>query len=428
MRATLLERPDVKLEDLEQFPDARDRERWTIVEAWAREGRPVREAIRISEHGAMPVSGGAVETGQVVLQNVPVQPYEINPARFFVATERNFVNVASFAAANDTPWTPVQLPSVGVYAKLVVQFVGSIDVGVAAATSTAKWPYGLLESIAFTANGQDDLFSCSGLALKVLERPRYPYLNSFSQDLAGAAVPVAGAGQNLAVGNIPLRLTWEIPLAFDESSLVGSVFAQAKALSLLLRGKTANVNQIATIGGGGTVVLNANSTWNVALQFFQIPVDQTGKIVLPDLRYLHGYNELLTPFASLGDVRTGMIRVAGTLQRIFAQNVQQNVAPPAFYNPSAAADVTQYRVEFGANKIPYRFVPAQFLTDENAKDYGAVLPYAFVCLDLARYNAVRDAVNLAGVTELFWVTTLGAGAAAPSASAQQRVVQETLFQ
>jgi hypothetical protein len=425
-RASLLEPTDgIKVEELFAFPELA---KWPYIEAHARAGTPIGEAIEIAEWGVMPVAGGAVETGQVVLQNVPVQPYEINPARFFVATERNFTGVADFAATNDNAWVPVQLPSVGIYAKLVIQFVGSIDVGVAAATSTAKWPYGLLESVAFTANGQDDLFSCSGLALKALERPRYPYLNAFSQDLAGAAVPVPGGGQNLAVGNIPLRLTYEIPLAFDESSLVGAVFAQAKALSLLLRGKTANVNQIATIGGGGTVVLNVNSTWKVALQFFQIPVDQTGRIVLPDLRYLHGFNELLTPFASLGDVKTGMIRVAGTLQRIFAQNTQANVAPPVFYNPSSATDVAEYRVEFGANKIPYRFSPAQFLTDENAKDYGAVLPYAFVCLDLARYNAVRDAVNLAGVTELFWVTKLGAGAAAPSASAQQRVIQETLFQ
>lgn len=408
----------IRPSSLEPFPS---REMWDLIRAWASLGIPLREAFRMAEWGVAPVAGGAVESGQVVLQNVPVAPYEINPPMFFAGTEPNFYQITNFAFSADVQWTPVALPQVGIYGKIVLQFDGTVTIGVANATTTDKWPYGLLDSVAFTANGQDDLYSCQGLALKAHEIARHPYDNSTGDDEVG---PGIGSGGTLAVGTVDLRLTWEIPLEFDPSSVIGGVFAQSKALSLLLKGRDAAIAQIATAGGGGTVTIAG--TWYVGLKTYQVPVAQDGKLIFPDIRLLHGFNELVKPFSSVGDVEVPLIRVNGSLQRLLVQMVQKSTAAPNFYEPIDEATLTRYRLRFGGNKVPWDFNPAQFLVSQNVRDYGRTLPYHYVALDFARHNPVRDSINLAGITEAYWISTLASGATAPD-NGQARVVEETLF-
>lgn len=411
-----------RLEDLPPFPVKPDV--LPLVETWlsTHPELSLERAVEVAEWGYPPVAGGATQSGEIKLQNVPVSPFVIDPPRWFQSTEGNSYETKTFAFDAGTPWVDFQIPRVGIHAKVTLQLIGTLDVvlGAGSATTTQKWPYGFLDAVAFTANGQDDLYSCQGIALKGQEATRYPYFQNPSN--GDAVGPGIGGGLALPGGATPIRLTYELPHAFDESSNVGSLFAQSDQLYLGARGKDAPMNQLVTLAGGATAVLSG--TWHVAVDIFQVPVAENGQMVLPDLRFLHGFNEVLTPFSNTGDVKSGLVKTSGVLQRVFTQVVQQSAAAPDFYDP--ATEIDEYRLQYGANKKPYIF-RGDRLIGRNARAYGALLPYRYVTLDLSRWNPTRDVVSLASITEAAWVSKV-ADAAAPTASAQQRVVQETLFQ
>jgi hypothetical protein len=418
---------------------------WASSPAAVMQGLSVSEILERAEWGIPPVGGGAVGTSQVTLQNVPVAPYTIDPGSFFAATEPNFLQAAAAPAFSaGAGFGPIQLPAVGIYESIEISFNGTVAQTTAVGTTTAAWPYDMLPLIQFVANGQDNLYSCSGMMLKDLEAVRYPYLISGSAtptlpqsgsnvaqgDVTGFGI---GGGLNVPVAATPISLTWEIPFAIDQSSLVGGVFAQARSLNLLLQGNQASIAHLITNSTGTTVI---SGTFSIGLKTYSVPVagnGQNAQLLIPDLRFLHGFNQVPTPFSNVGDVRTIMNRVDGSLMRIFHHAYQLGTDPLVFYVPYGAASATlgsysKYTLQFGGNKNPWNYNPASFLVDRNVFDYGAPLPYHAVCLDLARYNAVRDAINLAGVTELYWIATIAGGATAPGASASSIIVQETLFQ
>lgn len=413
MRSALM---PAQLTDLPDFP-VENRDQLEILEQWLQTGSSFEEAVANSAHGIRPISGGALSSGQVMLQNVPIgQEFVTEPGAFFQGTERNQYRVDQFAFSAGNSWVPVELPQVGIISKIVLQFVGTVTQATATGTTTPLWPYGMLDESQFTANGSDDLFACQGVSLKALEATRYPYNNSTADDV----IPIgSGGGLTLTVAAHPIRLTYEIPLAMDESSMIGALFAQARALTLQLRGRDSSTARLVTNGGGTSTI---SGTWHVAVETYRIPV-RDGKMVLPDLRFLHGFNEVPKTHTNSGDVTSPLTRTNGALQRLFVQNIKDTANPNVHYSPTASADVEEYRLEVHGNKKPYIFTPAQTLASRNVRDYGRVLPSSFVVLDLVRYNPTRDVINLGGLSELAWVTKI---AAAPT-NGQQRIVQETLF-
>lgn len=403
------------LTDLPEFPVS-DPAQLEALEQWLACGTDWDDAIRYAESGIRPISGGAISQGQVMLQNVPVgQPFAIKPAEFFAGCERTEYRAAQVAFGAGNTWTPVELPQIGILAKIVVQFVGTLTQTTATGTSTALWPYGLLDSVAFTANGSDNLFDCQGVSLKALEAVRYPYFNSTADDLVG---PGVGAGLTIPTGATSLRLTYEIPLAMDEASLVGALFAQSTALALQLTGRDAATARLVTNGGGTTAIAG---TWHISIEMYRPPAHE-GTLLLPDLRLLHGFHEIPRTHTNTGDVASPLTRTHGTLQRLFVQNIQDTANPIDYYSPVTAAEVVEYRLEIHGAKKPRVYTPAQGLVSRNVRDYGRVLPNSFVALDLVRYNAGRDVIRLDGLTEIQWITNIGA---AP-VNGQQRIVQETL--
>jgi hypothetical protein len=401
--------------DLPEFP-VTDPEQLEVLEQWLATGSDWDQALQASEWGVRPISGGAISDGAVLLQNTPVgAPFEINPGAFFAGTERTEHRHAQVAFAAGATWTPVELPQVGVLAKIIVQFVGTAVQATASGTTTPLWPYGLLDNVEFTGNGSDALFSCQGVSLKALEATRYPYLNSTADDLIG---PGVGGGLTLNTGTTNLRLTYEIPIAMDESSLIGALFAQSSALALQLTGRDAAVARLVTNSGGTTTI---SGTWHVAIEYYRAPTRE-GKMLLPDLRFLHGFHEVAKAHSNTGEVSSPLTRTNGALQRLFVQNIKDTANPVVYYSPTSSTDVTEYRLEIHGSKKPRVYTPAQALVARNVRDYGRVLPNSFVVLDNIRYNPTRDVIHLGGLTEIQWVSNV----AAPT-NGQQRIVQETLF-
>jgi hypothetical protein len=387
-----------------------------LFEAWLATGRcTYSEALERSCWGIAPMEGGAVDSTQgTKIQNAPLDaPFEFNPAAFFASTETNWYKAgeASFAIASSI--LPFKIPEVGIVSKLVITFDGSVTCS-ATGTSTAAFPYGLLEEFQLSVNGQDDLFSCSGIELKVLERARRVNSGNNDGDIVG---PGVGAGLTVAATATPLRLTYEVPLSVDEASMVGSVLAQNRALSMFWRGKSSTTARL--FSGGGTVTWAGS--WHVTVVHNTIPIVQ-GKMLLPDIRYLHGFNALVQPFSAAGDIKVALTRSISQLQRIFVQGLKDSTVP-TYYDPAVAADISEFRFEYAGNQRPLVFNPGAGLVRQNAMQYNGKLPYSYAALDFVRDNPVRDSINLAGITEAYVIPKT---VAAPT-NGQIRVVMETLY-
>lgn len=412
----------VRLAELQAFPHDGSPELMALITAHmvANPELDLFEAAKIAAWGVAPISGGAVDQAEVMLGNTPIgAPFDVNPSLFYERTKEGFLLHTSFAFNAGVQWTAVGMPQVGIYGKTVLQFVGTLTQTTASGTTTAAWPYGIANNVRFTANGQDDVFGCDGMALKALERTRHPYLDTFNDDLTG---PGIGSGLTVSTGTTNLRLTFEIPHAFDEASLLAGLFAQSKSVTIQLNGRDAAVADLVTNSTGTTAIAG---TWYVGILLYKIPVGPDGRLVLPDVRFMHGFNQIETQFNGTGDVKTAITRTSGWLQRLFIQDVNTFGPPITFYDPYSfnQTDVAEYRLEFGAQEKPYIY-PQAFLGSDNVRSLGDKLPYRYVVFDFARDNPARDVIHLSGVTELYAIAKI---VAAPGAGARQRVTQEVLF-
>lgn len=362
----------------------------------------------------MPVGVGA-ET----LQNIPVQPYVQDPASFFQMTSKNILTPRAPAAPGAGQSTSVQLLQSGVVSKLQITFVGTVVVGGGAATTSDQWPYNLLKAFVLSANGQNNLWQCDGIDLAVLRYIRYP---SFVER-TDVFPDVVGGGGSVANGTYTLYLTWEVPIAMDDVSLVGSLYAQSSATNLTVTLTQANNSDLfSTIPGTIAVA----GTFYVQETLFQIPVDAQGKIIIPDLSRLHGFNAVDFPFTNVGEVRVPLIRSAGQLGRLLisARGSATNRLSAAA-NAASSKKLEALRIEYGGNQRPFVWDPATQLLALNNQWYGATAPYDRLVVDLLKENPPRDIILMQGVTELAAVPRVGSGVTPSGATV--RLVQETLF-
>src|SRR5262249_10864145 len=140
----------------------------------------------------------------------------------------------------------------GVLSAISLQFSGSLVVtpGTGTVATTSRWPYDLLKAARFTANGQSNLINAHGGALKVREIMQRGDLTDrgVTRGVGGASPGTQvnqgtlslssenwGVGQNvtaIAGGTYPVELEWTLPIAFDELTLQGAIFAQTSATDL----------------------------------------------------------------------------------------------------------------------------------------------------------------------------------------------------
>lgn len=359
-------------------------------------------------------------TGAVTLQNIPASPFVTDPTAFFQMTEKNVITPKTIAAPGQGVSSGAQqILQTGVVSKLQITFVGTLTVTTAQVTTSDRWPYGLLDGFRLSANGENDLYSCDGVDLHVLRFARYPaYV-----ERTDIFPDVVGGGGNIAVGTYNLSLTWEVPICMDDVSLVGSLFAQSSATNLTIW-LTQALNTALFTGNPANAAFAG--TFYVQETFFEIPFDGNGRMVLPDLTRLHGFNVVDVPYTNTGDVRTTLVRSAGQLARLFVSIRKSSTARlSALPNTAAASKLDAIRLEYGGNQRPLVFDPASTLLSLNNQWYGAPLPYDRLAFDFVKENPPRDAVLMQGVTELATVPKVNS--AVTVAGGLVRVCQETLF-
>lgn len=354
-----------------------------------------------------------------------------DPAAFFELTERNeYTPIQGDIPGSGSAFNR-QLPQAGVLSFLKVLFVGNIatTLGGGTVTTTSRWPYGFLDRVSLSANAQNDLISANGCDLHVLRAIRNPgFVPNDDLDVVPGGI---GAGQTLADGDNPIVLGWEIPVAIDDVSLIGSLYAQSPSMNLQLILRQAVTTDLLVTGGAATID-SVTGTFYVEVTSFDIPITtgENPRLITPDLSRLHGINAVAVPYSNTGDVRAPLIRVNGQLDRLL---VNTSMADPAgevtdqFLSAAADADeIDAIRIEYGAAEKPLDYNPAHFLAWKNLDHYADALPYEYLAFDFLAENAPRDVILMTGVTDLVCVPTIDS-AVVVAAGASVRLVQETLF-
>lgn len=360
-----------------------------------------------------------IGTPAETLSHVPSQPFVVDPAAFFQMTRKNVITPAQLPAPGAGQFATTQLLQTGVVSKLQVTFVGNLAVTTAAVTTSNQWPYNLLKSFRLSANGQNDLFSVDGLDLYALRFARYPAYVERVDTFPGSV----GGGDSLAVGNYPITLSWEVPVAMDDTSLVGALYAQSSATNLAVRlGQALAADLFSANPANGAIT----GTFYVTETIFEVPYDARGNLVVPDLSRLHGFVAVEVPLVSAGETRVPLIRSAGQLNRLFTSFTGSPTNRlSALPNAASTKKLDALRLEYAGNQRPFVFDPASILLNINNNHYGAPLPYDRLALDLVKENPPRDIILMQGVTELAVVPRVNPAVTVAGGTA--RIVQETLF-
>lgn len=361
-------------------------------------------------------------TGASVLSTLPDVPYVIDPAQFMAKTEGNTQPLDVFATPGAGQSGSFFLPKSGVVSRLKLRFIGNLAVTTSnTQTPGVRWPYGLLSGFKLSSGLGAESWDCNGLDLAALKGVNRPYLNSPIDQFPGA---VMGGGSALATGNYPLYLTYDIPIAVDEYSLLASIFLQSSSASVqctVAQETTANLST-------GTTPANWTITgsWYPEMTVWDIPVGQKGELILPEINRLHLFVGIYDAIVGTGRQPAAIQRTAGTLQRLF---LRAELSPSSFLAalPSTASTalIDQIQLNYGLTQTPRIWNPASLLAGANADAYGAVLPYDTYVLDTLRTNPGRDAILLQGVTNLQALIYVDPAVTVPS-GAQTRVVEEIL--
>lgn len=330
-------------------------------------------------------------------RNLPKDPYVIDAAQFSQLANRFRKSYTGQAWPGFGKKLTQQIDKYGVVSTLHIFYEGTMTGdGVGAPTVTPGYPWRLLEEVRVSANGLSHLIDVDGLDLRALARVRR---GRSLADQSLFTLPAAGT-------TTTLRLHWEVPIALDEVSLIGSALAQTDDNNLEIRLTTA-----ASADVFATHAPTMAGTFYIVAVAYEIPeITQNGatKLVIPDLRQMHGLFTKDDNLEATGWTDTQLTKTGGLLLRTL-QRIDN--APPSFGNAdwlTDAVDVHAFR--YNSKEVPYEYDPAWVQLFLNEADYSqAVLPAADVVAgatpplymidDFVNVLALRDVVNMAAISQ-----------------------------
>jgi hypothetical protein len=357
----------------------------------------------------------------MTMQGIEVPTSQVDPKTFFQLTRRQNIPQNVFTYAGLGLIDHVELRQTGIVAGVMVKFSGSLVITLNAGTvaSTMNWPYNLLKVGKFSANGQSNLINASGQSIKARE------IAMQRGDLSDRGVPANiggaspgtvvyqgsmklnneawGVGQNvtaIAGGTYPVELEWWIPVAHDEVTLTGAIFAQTSATNLDLELDWAAQSDLFTTTGSPTITLTGVIIAETRL--YTIPEVGQGKTVVPDLSVFHSLIESRYPQVgnTVNEIRLAGQGVGKQLMRIYGQ--LWNGAAPGAPLPVTAANFGQIGWRFGSNDTPEVWPDgrANAYYFEKLWDADLSSQQGFFGIDWASENAFRDTIDEGTATEL----------------------------
>jgi hypothetical protein len=375
-------------------------------------------------------------TGAVNLRNLPVTKYQINPGAFNQLTSRVIFDPINFPLPSFGNYDQRQLLQVGIVGSINLIVAGTIsltDDGAFSVVPTARWPWDLI-AVQLSGNGQNNFINCQGsdLRLRMASANRaYADGVSFWPVAADLDTP----------GDYDFKLVYKIPVAMDDTTLVGALYAQSEATNLTYRISTGVLSDLMVVTDS-TVTVDA--TVYLEEEIFEVPYDpqRPDTLIIPDLTVLHGLVANDNAVASQTTLDTQLFRINGQMERLFFYTVDKSTTAIAIVPTS---DYDQTQLIYGSNQTPYTFNPQDFLDFRANRDYrlplgsvlnglnsalwtppysGVVVPDGLYCLDFVADNPARDQVLLEGVTNLRLRTQY---TSAPTGGSYVHFVQETLF-
>lgn len=381
-----------------------------------------------------------------IMQGIEVPVSSVNPAEFFRLTRRGRIlqkGLANFAGLGNTDVLPIL--QTGVLSGIMIQFSGSlvITTPTGAAATTGRWPYDLIKAARFTANGQSNLINCHGAALKAREIMAKGDLTDRGvvRGVGGASPGTQvnqgtmslnteswGVGQNvtaITAATYPVELEWYIPIAFDEITLQGAIFAQTSATDLFCAIDWAPLTDLFQLTGTATATLTGSV--NALSTLYSIPQSPTGDIIVPDLSVFHSMIESRVTTLANGDneVRLAGQGVGKQLLRIFGRVINNGVTTQTPL-PVNTTNYGQILWRYGSNDTPESFVNGSLHSHHVEKMYDADLCSlaGWWSHDFCQENAFRDSVDEGTATELRWLANIQNAVTLTSAFGEY--VQETV--
>jgi hypothetical protein len=231
-------------------------------------------------------------------------------------------------------------------------------------------------------------------------------------------VTTVAAGQAFTVD-----ITYFIPVAADQVSLIGAVYAQSSATNLTLGLQYSTSTDLITLGAGVTADFS-NLTYDVTGIVYSIP-NVGGKYVIPDLTQFHALTEALapTPAAGINEPQLPGVGAGRKLLRTFF-NVYSGTYPGV---PLAMNDTNYSTVgwAYGGNTVPESYASGGKLRALNERQCGVDIGklWGIGMWDFASQFALRDVVDEGSTANL----RLQVGLAANPTSGRLPVAQENLF-
>jgi hypothetical protein len=354
-----------------------------------------------------------------IMQGIEVPAANIDPALFMRLTRRmTFLQkTATFAGLGLTD--NIKILQSGILSGLKVRFNGSLVVtpGTGSVASTARWPYDLMRAGRFSANGQSNLLNCSGAKYKAREIMARGDLTDrgVSRGIGGASPGTAttqgtlslnselwGIGQNvtaIASGTYAVDLEWYLPVAFDDKSLVGAIFAQTSATDLNLAIDWAPQSDLFVLTGNATVALTG--TYTITGRLYTIPQGKHGEIIVPDLSTFHSMTQTrdINISNSVNELRLAGQGVGKQLLRIYGQLWNGSTPAPVPINDT---NFGQFGWRFGGNDTPELYQNGRDMATDVEKVYDCDMgsTQGIWALDFSSENAFRDSVDEGTATEL----------------------------
>lgn len=384
----------------------------------------------------------------VTMQGIVVPQASVNPQEFFRRTRRLTFLTKTFNFAGLGLTDNIPILQTGIVGGFMIRCAGTVTVNLAAGTAatTSRWPYDLIKKLRFSANGQSNLVNVSGWKLKVRDIMARGDLTDrgVAQGIGGASPGTSrtqgtlalaneawGLGQNVtAIVGAPTVYTYDlsywVPVAFDQKTLLGAIFAQTAATDLNIQIDWAAPTDLFILTGAATaVVTNAVTVETVA---YSIPQGPNGAIVVPDLSMFHSLIESRFPAPVNGD---NEIRLPGQglgrqLLRWYFQlwNGAGTASAPV---PVTAANFGQLGWRYGGNDTPELIVDGTTLAYLNERTFDCALGLfaGYGVWDFCQENAFRDAIDEGAATELRGLVNITAGVALAAPFFEH--VQETAF-
>jgi hypothetical protein len=382
----------------------------------------------------------AATANTLTMQGITVPNAVQDAPTFFAKTRRTtvpFVSNKSFGGLGTTD--TYSLLKANIVSGINLRLVGTVVTthGSGTVATTARWPYDFVR-VRLSANGQSQLINARGWKLRAREMMANEDSSDrgVSQSISGATVTQGtlsyaseswGLGQaqsSISDGTYNFDIEIYIPIAYDETTLLGALFLQTASTDLSLSLDWANSSDLFTLTSNATAVV----TCNIQAQAISFSIPEiNGSIVVPDLTTFHGLVENRFTGMASGDNEIPLVGqgVGRQLLRFYWQT--WNGSAPQV--PLALTDTNygQAAWRFGGNDTPESWITARALRQHEERLFNCDLggSQGFGVWDFAVQSAFRDSIDEGAATELRFLVNYPNGLTLTSPVIEY--VQETAF-